>query len=144
MAEICGENCCSVCSRRQECGGCSATDGQPFGGICIAAECIKKGGMEAFRRLKKTLIDEFNSLGIKDLLVNDLNLLQGFFVNLEYPLANGQTVKLLEDNHVYLGNQIEKPGDERCYGIVADDTYLLVCEYGCGGENPQIVIYKRR
>ena len=53
MAEICGENCCSVCNRKQECGGCSATDGQPFGGICIAAECIKKGGMEAFRRLRR-------------------------------------------------------------------------------------------
>ena len=70
--------------------------------------------------------------------------LNGFYVNLEYPLPNGQSVKLLEDKKVYLGNQIEIPGSCRCYGIVADEKYLLVCEYGCGGADPQIVVYKRR
>lgn len=94
--------------------------------------------------MKETLIAEFNALGIQNLQVNDLNLLNGFYVNLEYPLTNGQSVKLLEDNRVYWGNQIEIPGSERCYGIVADDKYLLVCEYGCNGTEPQIVVYKRR
>lgn len=70
--------------------------------------------------------------------------LNGFYVNLEYPLPNGQSVKLLEDNKVYLGNQIEIQGSGRCYGIVADEKYLLVCEYGCEGADPQIVVYKRR
>ena len=64
--------------------------------------------------------------------------------NLEYPLANGQSVKLLEDNNVYWGNQIEISGSDRCYGLVADDTYMLVCEYGCNGDNPEIIIYKKR
>lgn len=27
---------------------------------------------------------------------------------------------------------------------MADEDYLLVCEYGCGGADPQIVVYKRR
>lgn len=94
--------------------------------------------------MKETLIAEFNALEIQNLQVNDLNLLNGFYVNLEYPLTNGQSVKLLEDNRVYWGNQIEIPGSERCYGIVADDKYLLVCEYGCNGTEPQIVVYKRR
>ena len=53
-------------------------------------------------------------------------------------------MKLLEDHRVYLRNQIEIPGSDRCYGIVADDKYLLVCEYGCNGAEPQIVLYKRR
>ena len=70
--------------------------------------------------------------------------LNGFYVNLEYSLPNGQSVKLLEDNKVYLGNQIEIQGSGRCYGIVADEKYLLVCEYGCGGADPQIVVYKTR
>ena len=26
------------------CNGCVKTDGHPFGGKCIAAECIKRGG----------------------------------------------------------------------------------------------------
>ena len=94
--------------------------------------------------MKKDLIEEINALEIENLQINDLNLLNGFYVNLEYQLSNGQSVKLLEDNKVYLGNQVEIPRSDRCYGLVADDTYLLVCEYGCGGTNPQIVVYKRR
>lgn len=144
MEAICGADCCSICSKKEECGGCVKTDGHPFGGTCIAAECIREGGFETFHKLKQTLIDEFNALGIKELQVSDLNLLNGFFVNLEYTLANGQKVKLLEDDKVYLGNQIERPGNDRCYGIVADNDYLLVCEYGCSGADPEIVMYKRR
>lgn len=91
-----------------------------------------------------TLIEEFNALGIPHLRIESLNRLNGSFVNLEYQLANGQRVKLLEDNNVYWGNQVEIPGSDRCYGLVADEKYLLVCEYGCGGAEPEIVIYKRR
>ena len=90
------------------------------------------------------MISEFNDLNIKELKVTDLNLLNGYFVNLDYPLANGQSVKLLEDNNVYLGNQIERSNSDRCYGIVADDTYMLVCEYGCNGTDPEIILYKKR
>lgn len=93
---------------------------------------------------KEHLISEINALGIKGLAVNDLNLLNGFFVNLEYPLANGQTVKLLKDNNVYLGSQIEVSGKERCYGVVSDKNYILVCEYGCNGSDPEIILYKKR
>lgn len=144
MLPICGVDHCRECNRKNDCGGCVKTDGHPFGGRCIAAECIKSGGFEAFTNLKRILIDEFNSLRIKGLQVKDLNLLNGFFVNLEYQLRNGQSVKLLDDNNVYLGNQIEIPDSDRCYGIVADDKYLLVCEYGCGGIEPQIILYKKR
>lgn len=93
---------------------------------------------------KKDLTDEFNSLGIKNLEVKDLNLLNGFYVNLEYPLDNGQTVKLLEDNNIYWGNQIEIHESDRCYGVVGDDKYLLVCSYKCNGTEPQIICYKKR
>lgn len=72
-----------------------------------------------------------------------MELLNGFFVNLEYTLPNGQLVKFLKDNNVYLGNQIEIPKSDRCYGLVADEQYLLVCEYGCEGADPEIVLYKK-
>ena len=144
MLSICGMDCCGECNRKEECGGCVETGGRPFGGTCIAAECIKRDGADTFQRMKMDLIEEINALEIENLQINDLNLLNGFYVNLEYQLSNGQSVKLLEDNKVYLGNQVEIPGSDRCYGLVADDTYLLVCEYGCGGTNPQIVVYKRR
>ncbi len=144
MLSICGGECCGKCNLRDDCGGCAKTEGHPFGGTCIAAECVEQGGFEAMEKLKKALIEEFNALGIPSLQVNGLNLLNGLYVNLEYPLVNGQSVKLLEDHRVYWGNQIEIPGSDRCYGIVADDKYLLVCEYGCNGTQPQIVLYKRR
>ncbi len=144
MESICGMDCCSECGRRDECGGCRETDGQPFGGRCIAAEYMKQGGMETFLQQKKKLIEEFNSLGIRHLRIDDLNLLNGFYVNLEYRLPNGQSVKFLEDRNIYWGNQIEIPGSDRCYGVAADDQYLLVCEYGCEGIDPQIIMYKKR
>ena len=140
MQAICGLNCCGECERREECGGCIKTEGRPFGGRCIAAEIIKQGGAEAFHKFKRDLMDEFNSLEIENLEVKDLNLLNGFYVNLEYPLANGQTVKLLKDNNVYLGSQIEVSGKERCYGVVSDKNYILVCEYGCNGSDPEIIL----
>ena len=126
ITTLCGLNCCGQCSWKGRCGGCLETGGSPFGGSCIAARQIKQGGLEAFLRLK------------------DLNLLNGFYINLSYPLPNGKTVQLLEDKDIYLGNQAEIPGSCRCYGLIGDETHLLVCEYSNGGLDPEIVVYKRR
>ena len=76
--------------------------------------------------------------------VDKLNALVGAYVNLDYPLINGTTVRFLNDSDVYLGNQVEKATSERCYGIVACESFILVCEYGCNGADPEIVLYKRR
>ena len=134
---------CNKCDKKDVYGGCLKTDGHPSEGMCIAAEWIKQNGYDGFLCMKQELIDEINKLNIKNLVVHDLNLLNGSYVNLEYPLPNGQSVKLLKDNNIYLGNQIEIPGNERCYGVVTDHDFLLVCEYGCNGADPQIVMYKR-
>ena len=135
----CGDTeCCKSCGRFAECGGCEKCGGHPFGGSCIAER------NENFPELKQRLIEEINALEIDGLRVDDLNLLTGAYVNLAYPLANGTTVRFLKDTDIYLGNQIERPGSERCYGVVADETFILVCEYGCNGAEPEIVLYKRR
>lgn len=144
MKSICGSDCCEQCSRRSDCGGCVKTEGKPFGGDCIAAKCIKQNGTNALDELKQALISEINALGIDGLQVDDLNLLNGFFVNLEYPLANGTTAKFLNDNNVYFGNQIEREGNDRCFGVVADETMILACEYGCMGADPVLLCYKKR
>lgn len=141
---ICGKDCCKNCEKFGECGGCLSCNGHPFGGNCIAAEIIKLKGQGGFEEFKNTLIDEINNLGIQGIKVNDLNLLNGCFVNLEYPLENGGTVKYLNDSDIYLGNQIERENNDRCYGVVANNTFILVCEYGCNGQDPEIVLYKRR
>lgn len=144
MKTICGLDCCEQCNNLATCGGCEKTNGHPFGGDCVAANCIREKGTDAFEALKQTLIEEINALGIDGLKVNDLNLLNGYFVNLEYPLASGQTAKFLNDKNVYFGNQIEREGNDRCYGVVADETMLLVCEYGCMGADPVLLCYKKR
>ena len=75
--------------------------------------------------------------------VTDLNALRGGFVNLKYKLPGGQIISFWEDDRIYLGNQICKKGSERCYGLTADEHYLLVCEYGANGADAEIVIYKK-
>lgn len=64
--------------------------------------------------------------------INELYSLHGSFVNLEYELPNGKKVRFLKDNKVYLGNQVECQFNDdevkRCFGLVANMDFLLVCE----------------
>ena len=122
MPSICGTDCCENCAQRKTCGGCEQTNGRPFGGSCTAAEAVRRAGAEELLRQKQALIAEFNALA----------------------LPGGQAAQFLQDNRVYWGNQIEVPGSERCYGVVADETFLLVCRYGCEGRDPELVLYKKR
>lgn len=121
MKTICGADC-SNCGMQESCAGCVETNGRPLGGECVAAVCYKSGGEKCFLACKQQIIEEF----------------------LPYTLSNGQTIKLLDDRKIYLGYQVEKKDSGRCYGLVADREYLLVCEYGCNGEDPEIILLKKR
>ena len=108
---------------------------------------IHLGGKEKFDEFKQQIIHEINTyLHIEGLpKVIDLNVLPGHFVNLEYRLPNGQMVKFLDDNATYLGSQLEcEFGGDRCFGIVANMEFLLVCTYEQDGANPELVVYKKR
>ena len=77
--------------------------------------------------------------------VSKLNALVGSYVNLPYRLPNGNIVKFLEDNTTYLGNQLEcEFGGERCFGVLANMDFILVCTYEKDGKEPELVIYKKR
>lgn len=105
------------------------------------------GGKEKFDEFKQQLLSEINTLLQLEGLpkVANLNVLSGSFVNLEYRLPNGQMVKFLDDHSTYLGSQLEcEFGGERCFGIVANMDFLLVCTYEENGENPELVVYKKR
>lgn len=144
---------CSNCTYIINCAGCKNTDGKPFGKDCIVANCCKtrkfpncsecdKGDCA----IKKQLINEINALGIKNMPeVTELYSLKGSFVNLEFPLPGGNTVKFWDDDKIYLGCQLEKTSpSDKCFGICADENFILVCEYGENGINPEIVLFKRR
>lgn len=144
MNTICGIDCVGCCFKAR-CKGCEATNGHPLGGGCVAAECYKAGGEKCFAEYKKRLIGEFNALGIADMpRIGDLCQLCGAYINSEYILPNGTKIKLLDDTKIYLGQRVEKENSDRCYGLAADERYLLVCEFGHNGADAEIVVYKKR
>ncbi|MBQ8144346.1 MAG: helix-turn-helix domain-containing protein [Butyricicoccus sp.] len=104
------------------------------------------GGEEKLEEFKNQLIKEFNELHIEGLPeVERLNVLSGSFINLEYPLQNGEKVKFLSDNATYFGNQLAcEYGGSRCFGLAANMDFLLVCTYGEDGADPELVLYKKR
>ncbi|MBO4584866.1 MAG: helix-turn-helix domain-containing protein [Clostridia bacterium] len=101
------------------------------------------GEFEAF---KKQLIDEINALQIEGMpKLEKLNALVGSYVNLEYPLPSGTSAKFLDDRATYLGNQLEPEfGGDRCFGVLANMDFILICTYGCDGADPELVLYKKR
>ncbi|MCI8390876.1 MAG: DUF3795 domain-containing protein [Roseburia sp.] len=139
---ICGVDC-SKCEWKNGCSGCAETDGCPFGGTCVVARCLQKKE-QTLKEFEKKLIAAFNALQIEDMdEVTELNALPGFLINLAYTLPGGDKVKFWDEQRVYLGNQLCKHGSDNCYGLVADEQYLMVCEYGENGSNPALVVFQR-
>ena len=103
-------------------------------------------GAEKFEEFKRKLIEEINALAIEGMpKLEKLNALVGGYVNVAYRLPNGKNVKFLDDNKTYLGNQLACEFDgEKCFGIVANMDFILICTYEENGENPELVIYKKR
>ena len=173
MNTYCGVNC-ENCPSKENCKGCVATCGSPFGGRCVAAEYCKAGGLEAYRQFKQKLTEEVNALlaaeglGAVDDLVelvgayvnlaypmpsgdrssdvcsSDLFELAGAYVNLAYPTPGGETVKLLNDKNIYLGAQIEFADLGVCYGVIADTGFILLCSYSKDGLEPELLVYRKR
>ncbi len=106
-------------------------------------ELSDDGQFEAF---KQQLIREINDLHIDGMpKLEKLNALVGQFVNLEYRLPNGTFVKFLDDQATYLGNQLEPEiGGERCFGVLANMDFILICTYEKEGANPELLLYKKR
>ncbi len=99
-----------------------------------------------FEEFKNKLIDEINDLQIEGMpKVENLNALVGKYVNLEYRLPNSMSVKFLDDGTTYLGNQLEPEfGSGRCFGVLANMDFILICTYGKDGADPELVLYKKR
>ena len=99
-----------------------------------------------FEKFKKQLVDEINALHIDGMpKVERLNALVGQYVNLEYQLPSGAAVKFLNDQTTYLGNQLEcELGGDRCFGVLANMDFIMVCTYGRDGKDPELILYKKR
>lgn len=150
MKSICGADCenCGY-GKNAGCRGCQTSGGCPFGKPCFIAKYIQTGGICAYEAFQKQLIAEFNALPIEGLPeITELYALNGAFVNLAYPMPNGSKCKLLDDNEIYLGTQVECAFNDgsliRCFGLVAGMDFLLVSEYGANCSDPQLVLFKKR
>ncbi len=150
MESLCGADCnnCEY-GKNNNCKGCKNTNGCPFGKECFIAKYILAGGKENYKVFKKQLIEEINDLNISGMpKINDLYPLNGAFVNLNYPLPNGKNIQFLNDNEIYLGNQVESEFNNneliRCYGILANMSFIIISEYGPNGDNPELIVYKKR
>ena len=102
MESICGADCknCGY-GKNNNCKGCKSTGGCPFGKQCFIAKYILTGGKENYEAFKLQLINEINSLDVPGMpKINDLNPLNGTFVNLSYPMPNGNNIKLLDNNDI--------------------------------------------
>ena len=145
ITSICGADC-RKCSFGDRCKGCLASNGNPFGEKCVSCEWLQEGGTEHWTSMKKELIDEINQLSIPGMpKVTELFPLCGFYVNLAYPLPNGQSAKLIKDQRVYLECQLPSMRDQdRCFGVVADQDIILIGTYGENGTNPDLILYQKR
>ena len=93
------------------------------------------GGGKKLAELKQQLMHELNDLQIEGMpKVEKLYALDGRSVNLSYRLPGGQTIRFLDDDATYFGNQLAcEFGGERCFGVVADTSFLLVATYEAEG-----------
>ena len=150
MESICGANCTNCeYGKNNNCKGCKATNGCPFGKECFIAKYILTGGRENYELFKKQLIKEINELKIPGMpIIENLTPINGAFVNLSYPMPNGKNIKLLDNDEMYLANQVESEFNDgttiRCFGVLANLNFILVSEYGPNGDNPEIIVYKKR
>lgn len=90
------------------------------------------------------LINEFNALNIEGMPeLTKLYGHKGDFVNLECTLPNGLKAKILDDSKMYYVAELPKQNSERCFGLVTDKKQLVVFEYSCGGNDAELVIWKK-
>ena len=144
MKTYCGVDCLK-CYKKENCKGCVDTLGHPFSGYCLAAEIIKEKGIDAYKEYKQKAIEEINNLKINDLpIVDNLFELCGELVNIEYELEDLKRIKLLNDNDIYLGCQIEKPNTDEYFGIIVTKDNIIVSEYKENGDNAKIIKYIAR
>lgn len=95
--------------------------------------------------LSETLWREFQALLPEDAgELAPLTELPGHYINLECTLPNGQRGQLLDDGKTYWAAEVHKEGSERCYGLAGDEGQLVVYEYGCGGADARLVLWKSR
>ena len=100
---------------------------------------------------KETFLAKFPDFTIVEVSETDKYLIDTFNEEHLYakavPVVNKIAELMQTDANAaieYLGSQLESEFGGRCFGIAANMDFLLVCTYEENGENPELVIYKKR
>lgn len=99
-----------------------------------------------WRKIKyeKKLIAIIKNLGIEEFdELQELNLLDGSYLNMQCILPNGKTGKILDDTKKYYANQVHIEGTDKCYGIAVDENMIAVYKYGCNGIDAELIVWKK-
>ena len=87
------------------------------------------------------IIARLKTLGINQLeSVETLSFLDGDYLNNETLLPNGTLAKILDDGKKYWACEV-CAGDDRCFGVAADDTQIAVFSYLEGGKDCTLVAW---
>ena len=88
--------------------------------------------------MEKELLEEFWALGLEELkTVRSWMSSKGI-------LSTSTAACPMGRRRSYYGAEVCKRGSERCYGLAADEGQLVVYEYGNGGADAELVVWKRR
>lgn len=94
--------------------------------------------------MQEKILIEIKKLGIQEFeQLNSLNLLDGSYLNLEIELPNGMKARLLDNNKKYYANQIDIADSDKCYGVAADENFIIVYKYGCEGKDAELIMVKK-
>ena len=97
----------------------------------------------------------FNDAHISKVVLNKKKESFEVFIENDRPINPLATFELLKASkngingekkcHInFIYNDMDDEDIKKCFGILANMNFLLVCEYGENGSNPEIIIYKKR
>lgn len=110
--------------------------GPPLWGALRGRGAGQAGRVAGLARERAALLEEINALGLEGLHAEELYLLNGFRINLEYELADGGGRSCWRTMRCTGEPRICRPGGQRYYGVASDGEHLLVSEYGPAGSAP--------
>ena len=91
---------------------------------------------------EEKIIARLKTLGFPELAgITKLNEFDGAFLNNETLLPNGRSAKILDDDKRYFAIEIEPAGNDKCWGIAADESQIAIFAYGEGGKDCELVAW---
>ena len=91
---------------------------------------------------QEKILNRLQTLGFPELAgIDHLNEFDGSFLNLKAKLPNGQTAQILDNNKRYFAIEVELEGQQKCWGVAADDQQIAIFTYAAGGTDAELIAW---